>query len=319
MIVDEATGVIRRAPGPDIYRTQIGVALWKAAHQVANTYVTSTADLNQLPHEIKPFLVAIVTFVFAANSVRFEQNDATSAKNYFPQLLKTSPCSVFRCISEMTKESRDLNTLHILRKDVETAYKWFNHITPQAVIGELPGHKEGKVARPYDENTPYAEMVTNDGYGLLVNMANEKTAEAVRERFRNLWDGTFNLEVELNEDNNFGFTGDAPFHVFWGPRTKTKLPPAKVYQGRDGKQHIRVIFESRYGNNKLNIGFNPFAVNNMFIQSYLSLIQFVAPHKVDEAIQVLEKVYGFSLDSFVSDKNTGTFRRLVQHFEHGPH
>jgi hypothetical protein len=172
-----------------------------------------------------------------------------------------------------------------LRGEVQQASVAFDRIYDK-VVGYLPSPAHS--AAPYDDEgrAKYLANLKSPDYGVMAQQnAQTKT------RFTKLWQGTFNHNTPLTQENNFGFIDAEPFWVFWAPKTKTKHPPATYYTGQDGKPHIKVLFESRYGRNKFNVGFDPFANDKMFVQSYLSLVRFLAFSKADGVVTSLESVY----------------------------
>lgn len=290
--------------------------MWDATSDVADDFITSIS-LKGIPDHIQPCLVSLVTCVFAAGATAFVQEGPSSSKNQFPQLPKTSPCSIAQCmLSKLNGPDQGLvaATFDKLRGEVEQASVAFDRIYDK-VVGYLPS--PARPAAPYDDErrATYLDNLKSPGYGIMAPQnAQTKT------RFTKLWQRTFNHNVPLTRENNFGFIDAEPFCVFWAPKTKTKHPPATYYTGRDGKPHIKVLFKSRYGRNKLNVNFDPFANDKMFVQSYLSLVRFLAFGKVDGVMTSLKSVYSLWLNPFSLQHEWGAIGPpLKQNFDHGPH
>jgi hypothetical protein len=74
-----------------------------------------------------------------------------------------------------------------------------------------------------------------------------------------------------NHANNQGFTVLVPFFCLWAQDVNSSYP-ATVHNLHE----IKVLFESRYGRCKLNIGFNPYVRDWLFNMSYLSLVTLLA-------------------------------------------
>ena len=56
MVLDEDNDVVRRAPVADIYRTQLAVALWRAANEAAEEFITSMAlNMKGIPDGLAPW------------------------------------------------------------------------------------------------------------------------------------------------------------------------------------------------------------------------------------------------------------------------
>jgi hypothetical protein len=299
--IDDDSGVPRKVPLADIYRLQYTVALWRAANDLAKQIIAETFG-GKIAEDVHSCLVALVTIVFAAGATKFVQTEASSIKNEFPQHPKTSLCSIFRRILEVTDEMPLKETIAALGAKVDKASDLF-----QTMKEKLPAYApEGA---PYKDSNPYS-VANKDRVNALID-------KEIIGRFRSLWRGTFNLDAKLTEENDFGFTNAEPFNVFWAHRTKSKHPPATIYIKGGGSRHIKILFESRYSKNKLNIGFNPFANEKMFAQSYISLATLVAPSKADQVCAGLQEMYGLTYSNDTLLNGVGLL--LNQNFKEGPH
>ena len=254
-------------------------------------------SLNGIPDHIQPCLVSLVTYVFATGATAFVQEGPSSLKNQFPQLPKNSPCSIAQCmLSKLNGPDQGLvATAFDNLGEVQQASVAFDRIYDK-VVGYLPSPAHS--AAPYDDEgrATYLANLKSPYYGVMAPQnAQTKT------RFTKLWQGP-------------------SITIRHSPKTKTKHPPATYYTIQDGKPHIKVLFESRYGKNKFNVGFDPFANDKMFVQSYLSLIRFLAFSKADGVVTSLKSVYGLWLNPFSLQHGWGAIGPpLKQNFDHGPH
>lgn len=264
--LDSTNGLQRwkKVPTTDIYSTQLCKSLWTTAALAADFHVNSI-DLTHLPAggTGRPLLKALVTYLFVAGASTYPEGNTSTAKNSFPQLPKTSPASIARALSVMfpnfAPQLQSLSTLN----EVERAVLAWSQIADM-------------VLQP--------PQLASDGpcQGAMRTYANREGGPLVKPignmnaYFRNMWTGTFNLTgIAAAYPANNGFSSLAPFHIPWAKDTQSSRPAART-PGVDGMD-LKILIESRYSSCKLNQGFNAYATDAMFKQSYLSLVRFLAP------------------------------------------
>jgi hypothetical protein len=119
-----------------------------------------------------------------------------------------------------------------------------------------------------------------------------------------MWRGTFDLTTPLSEQNNEGLCTQDPFCVPWADEVNSSLGAARY---GPNNSRIKVLFESRYGDSKLSIGFCPSATNFVFAQAYLSLVKCLAPEKWTSVALNLEETLSdvqFEIDGSWQDKRS---------------
>jgi hypothetical protein len=119
-----------------------------------------------------------------------------------------------------------------------------------------------------------------------------------------MWRGTFDLTTPLSEQNNEGLCTQDPFCVPWADEVNSSLGAARY---GPNNSRIKVLFESRYGDSKLSIGFRPSATNFVFAQAYLSLVKCLAPEKWTSVALNLEETFSdvqFEIDGSWQDKRS---------------
>lgn len=120
-----------------------------------------------------------------------------------------------------------------------------------------------------------------------------------------MWNATFHLSDQSNSPgNNYGFTLDKPFCVAWAREVNTSLPATR-YGPKGGR--VKMLFESRYGTNKLNMGFNPYVQDFMFNRSYVSLVRLLAGNDTATAVEAAIR------------RDFPDNPKIKQNFTYGPH
>ena len=90
--LDSDIGDARDTPTKDIYRTQTYAAMWRRAKDQVDAHfkIPTSAGL------VTPLIRGLLTYLLVASSVSISTDDASTSKNLFPQLPKTSPVSIAR-------------------------------------------------------------------------------------------------------------------------------------------------------------------------------------------------------------------------------
>jgi hypothetical protein len=271
---DNGTRTIRRTPEMDVYRTQTYMALWRAAKAAAGTMMSKTYP-NMIPDACKQSLGPLITYLLVAGAINFAEVGSGSAKNSFAQLPKTSPSSILRQINaqipHMESVWENLSKPIVSKAAASASYQLKNELTSK---GNLPA------GGPWPNSIK--DYAGND-QGILA-----KEPEAASATLAKMWRGTFDLATPLSGQNNEGLCTQDPFCVPWADEVNSSLGATRY--GLNNSR-IKVLFESRYGASKLNIGFHPSATNFMFAQAYLSLVNCLAPEKYMSAALNLKKTY----------------------------
>jgi hypothetical protein len=271
---DNGTRTIRRTPAMDVYRIQTYMALWRAAKAAAGTMMSKTYP-NLIPDVCKPSLGPLIAYLLVAGAINFAEVGSGSAKNSFAQLPKTSPSSILRQINaqipHMEGVWENLSKPIVSKAAALVSYQLKNELTSK---GNLP------TGGPWPNSV---KDYTGNNEGVLA-----KEREAVSATLEKMWRGTFDLTTPLSEQNNEGLCTQDPFCVPWADEVNSSLGATRY---GPNNSRIKVLFESRYGVSKLNVGFHPSATNFMFAQAYLSLVKCLAPEKWMSVALDLKKTY----------------------------
>lgn len=216
---------------------------------------------------------SLVMYLLVNGSITAAQATPDTVKNMFPQLSKTSPASIARLIESIQPALGDY--FHTLAtpdgKPVQDVLAWCQKsLRLKDVLANEPGNLPRTAPIPSDVpgatkygSTPFNEVDPGEDGGIL--------SGPMPPDFKNTWYGTFNSANLTTEANHFGFATDNPFFVTWAQDVNFSFPAA-----RHKDNDIKILFESRYGRNKLNLGFNPYIRDFMFTRSYLSLARLLA-------------------------------------------
>ena len=268
---DPKIGHPRVTPLTEIVRTQVFAALWRSSKVMAEQL---TADIASSP--ALPKVRALVTYLMAAGAINVESVGGSTPKNSFPQLPKTSPASIARLIAQIHPGSTQL--LQRLATDPHMLTEVRSRITHglrsvRNLVGD-PGNLSP--LSPWEGGCPYPDYQDT----MLTGIFNP--------HFDAMWlEGLSPVGTALNPATNLsGFTSAAPFYVPWADGIKTSYPAA-----RSGDHGVKMLFEGRYGSDKLNIGFNPYVEDFMFNRSYLSMVRALAPDSAKEATAAIQKMF----------------------------
>ena len=270
----------KNVPTNDIYSTQTYKALWSTARIAATSYV-STLDMTNLPANGtgQPILKALIAYLFVGGAVNYQVGNTSTAKNYFPQLPKTSPASIARALSAMFPLFTPvLQALSTQTNTDRAATVWSQNAAMVRQPAQLApdGPCQGAVA--------YADRDGN----LLV-----KPIGSLNPFFRDMWTGTFDIAgtaaaYALPASKN-GFSSDPPFRVPWANNTQSSKAAARTPDGNG--MGLKILLESRYSSSKLNQGFNAYATDAMFKQSYLSLVNVLSPGTLANATNTVNAYF----------------------------
>ncbi|KAK0625880.1 hypothetical protein B0T14DRAFT_577070 [Immersiella caudata] len=134
---------------------------------------------------------------------------------------------------------------------------------------------------------PLAPFSDNDG-GLLAALG---PPDPLPSYFNALWGITFGTLPALNDTNRYGFLADmntAPadggpvWQCAWAAEVNSSMPasayptPVALGMPAGGLNEIKMLFESRYGRCKLNVGFNPYHSDWLFNRSYKTIVSLLA-------------------------------------------
>ena len=268
--LDPNIGVSQITSSTEVYRTQIFAALWRAAKADAEKRIQG----KNVPRNAESAVTALVTYVLATGAISVEEAGGSTPKNSFPQLPKTSPASIARQIAlaypdvadPLRQLARNENILSGVTEEDMASLRNLENLTKPP--GNLP------------DSTPQKELVVT--YPLYKdNMLGGELSK----HFKQMWAAALNPDHALDYGNKSGYTSAAPFYCAWAEGVKTAYPATQ-----DENNNIKMLFESRYGTCKLNIGFNPYVRDFMFRRSYLSLVRMLAPQPdVAPAVKAVEK------------------------------
>lgn len=257
---------------PDVYAIQTFRALWGVAIQAAGAFV-QRLQTDEWPSDDAVFhstLAALVAYVFVAGSIKYRAGLTSTAKNAFPQLPKTAPASVARELAQLFPHCTAI--LQDLSGNFETQQAQ-NHWIGYLESMTLPSGGPCEGAPTYDDKS---------GAILLTPLG------TLNDAFTDMWKGTFDLKGTAadyaNAKTQKGFCSDRPFFVFWASDAQSSKGAVTTKintKSKEGKvtttTGVKILMESRYSSSILNQGFNAYATDSMFKQSYLSLVKFMAP------------------------------------------
>jgi hypothetical protein len=262
--LDPNIGDMKNVPTPDIYRVQAYAAMWRLARAHAHLHFAPPVAVGMA----SPLVYALITYVLVANSITIGGLGNASAKNSFPQLPKTSPASIARVIEAMEPAATAFFQQLILPggayiTQARNTSDFFLRNKAQLMLA--PGNL------PQTAPQPGTNLFCVDDGGML--------APPAPANFVNTWNGSFDNANALVPGspptvllgNRMGYVAAAPFYCMWASEVNSSLT-ATVYLVNE----IKILFESRYGRNKLNIGFNPYIQDFMFNRSYISLVRLLA-------------------------------------------
>lgn len=266
--LDPNVGLTQTTSLTEVYRTQIFAALWRAAKAKATTLTAA------VPPAALPAIRGLITYLVAAGSVSVEEAGGSTSKNSFPQLPKTSPASVAKLIGELRPEAVAVlkqlaggATLSSVKTDIASLRVLSNLVAPPGQLSNL-SPQIGAATYPQSND----KMLTG----------------SLNPHFDNMWPASLEPPTALTNANLYGFTSAAPFYCAWAGGVKTAYPATR----RGTTTGIKMLFEGRYGTDKLNIGFNPYAKDFMFNRSYLSIVRALAPQaSVAPAVTAIQQMF----------------------------
>lgn len=291
-----------------VVRNHFNVALWRAAKVKANQFVNGLLTvllLNPLANEpqIIRQLKSLVMMLFAVGSIRQEDGGPTNTgvnKNSYSQFPKTSPASIVGKFWSAAKRT--------------TVRRMASH-TPLATLGDvsIPSRAAAIVLnmrqvdnlRPYLASKPHSVKVPGvDSSQLKYKRQADATITGAltAQEFKQIWRGAFS-DTALDAGNHFGYTRAAPFYCYWA-LAHTAMPAVREH----GSRKIKVLFESRFGHNMLNMGFNPDTTEETFYHSYRSILMLTAPDPA-ERVNFLGIIKGLSNST---SKTRSKFRKKME-------
>lgn len=266
--LDPNIGLPQTTPSMEVYRTQLFAALWRAAKAKADPITAAT------PAAALPMVRALITYLIAAGSVSVQAAGGSSSKNSFPQLPKTSPASIARLIAQIHPEAAA--TLQHLATDAGTIEAVKTDIGILRVAANLVGDP-GRLS----------SLSPQEGANTYPTFPDRMLTGDLAPHFDEMWSASLNVAGPVLDAINFsGFTSAPPFYCAWADGVKTSYPVA-----RHGAHRIKILFESRYRTDKLNIGFNPYVRDFMFNRSYLSMVRALAPAGIAAATTAIQQVF----------------------------
>ena len=305
-VLDPDIGNTRVTADIEVYKTQTYAALWRAAR----VQVLGTWNVPDVAAQAKSMIQALVMYVLAVGAITSVAAGSTN-KNSYPQLPKTSPASIASQIAALVPAAAPyLNNQAAALQTARYAMTILRDPNTLLKTGGLPAGSPMKTMPLYSNES--GRMVANIPTG---SIGNSKHVPPPPANFDNMWTATFTPPVPPNAlaayargppptGNNFGFTTQNPFFVDWADGVNTSLQ-ATLYGPAHDK--IKMLFESRYGTDVLNLGFNPYIQDFMFNRSYVSLVKLMA----GDAAATSAKA---SIQRYYPDNPA-----IKQNFKDGPH
>ena len=291
-VISASSGCATRyTPKACVYRTQLYAAIWLAARAKATALLDTHKHPNlTLDSPMASRIRGLLTYLLAAGAVSVRTTaDVGNVKNCVPQLPKTSPAAI----------------AYQLRMDEEAIKAAEGSLErPGAfTLDNLTSNAAAAVAQRFmtidrGDMTALQEQpaLLNRDSPLFVGDTFPRYADSVwpenilkgpvSPNLRLMWQAALNPPAAgMNNVKKPGYTTAEPFYVAWSNDVRTSIAPSE--KGAPPGSSPRLSFESRYGFNKLNIGFDPTMNSFMFAKSYLSMVSVLAPAVTDAATDVI--------------------------------
>jgi hypothetical protein len=268
--LDPNVGDIKQVGFPDMYKIQAYAAMWRLAKAKVDVDFNPPAGVGTSTALVK----GLITYLLVASSITAGQPGHDTSKNSYPQLPKTSPASIAREIEALQPAAApyfaQLATVNgpSVRQAERDSLQFIRN---KAELMRAPGNLPQTAPVPIPDTAGSFLFSFMDG-GIL--------SPPNPPNFKDTWYGTFNNANALTALNKNGFVTAAPFYVTWAFEVNSSLPATRY-----NVTEIKILFESRYGRNKLNLGFNPYIQDLMFNRSYMSLVRLLAGPAAAGAVQ----------------------------------
>lgn len=272
-----------------VYRNVMQLGLWKAAVEQAEAFVKShpepfAAGANsEAIDRFRKQVTALLAVMFACEAI-IPTTGRGETKNTYSQLPKTSPSNAALQIYHASgiadaqerlrrytasKIAADALAVVMKLRSLDGLKKYLPHAHPinwTFSNDEMP---------PYDQRTDDVELFESTKPAVTRFSGNFKDG------FTLMWNSTFAIQ-----ENNatltgapYGYSSGDPWHVRWA-LANTSLPAVRWGQSQ---QSVKLVFESRLGLNRFNLGFNPDAHDEYFVLAYKNLLKLRGSNQGDEA------------------------------------
>lgn len=292
--LDPADGHKKPANIRFVYRNQITAALWRAARDEARNIMAVFPDPAYSTGATASQVKALLMMMFAVGTVAPDMAAGT-AKNSYSQLPKTSPSSIAGKIGGAAHNTAHQALVGTLGLSVVA-----NYANARAAAMRHAQHLRPYLSRSKPINvTPPLGQLPLDSYRVFAGI-DAILSGALHNNFNNMWRATFSAMAVPGQANTYGYTAAAPFYCYWAlahtSRKATRYTPS-------GK--VKVLFESRYGHNRLNVGFNPDAGDEAFYHAYRSLLMLTLPTNSERMARLA------SLKLFSTSASRKQFRKQI--------